>query len=41
MDTTMLRPMMNGDLTSPKKSTATMQMNKKPNDKFCCRLEMV
>ncbi len=33
----MLSPMMKGDLTSPKKSTATRQMNRKPSE----RLEMV
>ena len=41
MDTTMLSPIMNGDLTSPRKSTATMQIKRKPNERFCCKLEMV
>ena len=39
--TPMLSPMMKGDLTSPRKSTATIQINRKPNERFCCKLEIV
>ena len=39
--TTILNPITAGLLISPKKRMATIQMKRKPNDRFCFRFEMV
>ena len=37
----MLSPITTGLFTSPRKSNATTQMNRKPSERFCFKFEIV
>lgn len=41
IEVTMLMPIINGERTSPRNSTATIKINRKPKERFCCKFEMV